>query len=85
MVYHTYTCRQYNDMYFDFCFPVPHSWKRSFILHPVVYKSVKPKFRSLLFLVNINKMKIDTLGHILVPVLLGPGGCTVTPFGAHGL
>ena len=55
-------------------FPHPPFSETLFFLQAVVYKGLKPKFRSLYFLGNIKNIKIDIHGHILVPVSEGPGG-----------
>ncbi len=51
----------------------------------VVYNSIKPKFRSLLFVGAPLNMKIDILSYILVPVSEDPRGGARKPLLAHGL
>ena len=58
----------------DYVSPTPIIRNTLFLSSPSRIKASKPKFRSLLFLVNINNMSIDILWHILVLVKVGLGG-----------
>ena len=59
--------------------PPPHSRNAYFFITRLYIVCQKPKFRQCYFLVNIKNIKIDILGHILVPVSDGTGGRNRVP------
>ena len=65
-----------SGFYEELSVPTPHSRNAYFFITRLYIICQKPKFRQCYFLVNIKNIKIDILGHILVPVSDGTGGRT---------
>ena len=59
--------------YEELSVPTPHSRNAHFFMTRLYKNRQKPKFRQCYFLGNIQNIKTDILGHILVPVSEGPG------------
>ena len=59
--------------YEELSVPTPHSRNAHFFITRLYKNRQKPKFRQCYFLGNIQNIKTDILGHILVPVSEGPG------------
>ena len=68
-----------SGFYEELSVPTPHSRNAYFFITRLYIICQKPKFRQCYFLVNIKNIKIDILGHILVPVSDGTGGADRVP------